>query len=310
MEHNEKYINSLLDKYIKIVDDISNKNKYNINIQHLLYIIIPSFVLKYGLNKEKEIIECFTQTKISLVNQKEKYKKASFIRTIKKENNKMYIEKSIILSDFLETSYIDLIDELVHEFNHAINCFNKEIKQDLKYIYLRSGLCYTAYDLKTLKKREDIRDNLVLEEVINTKQTEEIIDIIKTLSTYNIHNEEIKNTLLAINNEIKTNNYKSNAYYFQSYICTLLMQNKTFVATLENLRFVGNIDNVDEWFDDIVDIQNGYKRLSELLEEILKLEEELVSKKHFKKKIMNKIKGKTKEVLEIVKLFDDNTIYK
>ena len=77
-----------------------------------------------------------------------------------------------------------------------------------------------------------------MEEIINTKQTEIIIDIINSFNQYNISNREITNTLYAIESEIK-DSYQSNAYLLQSLVCRSLIENKTFFSTLENLRFIG-----------------------------------------------------------------------
>ena len=52
MKIDDTNINYFLDKYTDFVDKISEKYNYPDNIRHVLCLIIPAFVVKYGLNKE------------------------------------------------------------------------------------------------------------------------------------------------------------------------------------------------------------------------------------------------------------------
>jgi len=88
------------------------------------------------------------------------------------------------------------------------------------------------------------------------------------------------------------------------------MKNKTFIPTVENLRFRGNVDDIEKWFDDITGIFGSYKKLTNLLDEILKSDSELSKVKFFKKFKINNIMAKSREVLDIVNIFDKNCIYK
>ena len=69
----------------------------------------------------------------------------------------------------------------------------------------------------------------MLEEIINTKQTEDIINIIKS---FDQNNSIISNTIYAINTETE-HKYSSEAYFLQSYICKEILTNRTFISTLE-----------------------------------------------------------------------------
>ena len=88
------------------------------------------------------------------------------------------------------------------------------------------------------------------------------------------------------------------------------MKNRTFIPTIEKLRFTGNVDDVETWFDDITNIPGSYHKLTTLLDEILKDETELSKVKWLKKYKFNKIRAKSREVLDIVAIFDKNCIYK
>ena len=149
-----------------------------------------------------------------------------------------------------------------------------------------------------------------MEEIINTKQTEDVINIINTFNNYKIDNSEFVNTLYSLKHDIDNNGYQSNAYYFQSYICKELMKNKTFIPTVENLRLKGNIDDISSWFDNITGIDDSYNKLVTLLDEILKDEANLDKVKFFKKYKVNKILEKSRKVLHIINVFENNCIYK
>ena len=88
------------------------------------------------------------------------------------------------------------------------------------------------------------------------------------------------------------------------------MKNKTFVPTIENLRFKGNVDDIENWFDNITGEKNSYTTLTNLLDEILKKETELANVKFFKKFKINNIMEKSRRVLDIINTFERNCIYK
>ena len=49
----------LVNKYIPFVDNIASEYQYNANIRHLLYLIVPAFVEKYGYKNENLIQHVF-----------------------------------------------------------------------------------------------------------------------------------------------------------------------------------------------------------------------------------------------------------
>ena len=91
--------NSFFNKYVNFVDKISSFFKYEDNIRHLLYLIVPAFVLKYGISNESVILKCFESTKIYVSGTEERMVTAYFSRNIKKENNNYYTSKYIVLNE-------------------------------------------------------------------------------------------------------------------------------------------------------------------------------------------------------------------
>ena len=203
---------------------------------------------------------------------------------------------------------MQLLDNLVHEFNHAINSIYQESKEIEDKIYLRTGLTYIIYNRNTLKQvKKD--ESYILEEIINTKQTEIIIDIINSFNKYSINDITVTNTLYAINHSI-TNSFKSNAYLLQSLVCKTLIENKTFFSTLENLRLKGNVDELDSWFDNITGDLGSYKKLISILNDVMKYQIKLNENKKFNYFIIRKIKKLNISAIEIINKFDANCNYR
>lgn len=314
MEINNDNINLFLNKYVTFVNNLCEKYNYPTNIKHVLYLIVPAFIIKYGLKEERNILSCFENIPIYVGESRNNGEIAYFNRRLhsKEEDGmmKFYSYKEIVINDYHGASLVDLIDSVVHEFNHAVNSVINEIKWDNEEISLRTGLSYINFYKSDINKVKSKSKDITLEEIINTTQTEKIINIINSFNEYKINNEEIANTLYSLKHDIDNNGYKSNAYYFQSYICKELMKNKTFIPTIENLRYKGNVEDIENWFDDITNIPGSYKKLTTLLDEILKDEIKLANVKWLKKYKINKIMAKSRQVLDIIKIFDSNCIYR
>ena len=88
------------------------------------------------------------------------------------------------------------------------------------------------------------------------------------------------------------------------------MKNKTFIPTIENLRFNGNVDDIAGWFDNVTGNEGSYQKLTLLLEEILEDEKKLIKAKWFKKLKISKIREKMRQVMDIIKEYENNCIYK
>jgi len=292
--------NLIINKEKEFIDRISDKYNYDSNIRHLLYLIIPAFIIKYGINREKLILNTFENIRIISSNEKDKRVKAYYSSSPVLINNEYKTKKMMVIINYENISLIDLLDNLVHEFNHAVNSYLNEIKVGKNYIYIRTGLTNRIYrksDLSFVKKEK----SYMLEEIINTKQTSDIINIIKNFDNSN-------DTIHAINNETGSS-YNSNSYYLQSYICKEILSNKTFISTLENLRITGEVDIAD-WFDNIIGEKDSYKEFINSLIEVYDLEIEYSKKKFFKSRTLNKIKDISKSIMRMIDKFNNSVNFK
>ncbi len=297
--------NMIIEREKSFIDKISDKYNYDSNIRHLLYLIIPAFIIKYDLSKESLVKNTFENIRIVSSTKKDNKVKAYYSSVLKEKNNDYYTEKYMVIKNYEKISLIDLLENLVHEFNHAINSYVNEIKVTKKNIYLRTGLSYRVYDKNSLQFIK--KDNsFILEEIINTKQTEDIINIIKG---FDKNNKIIENTIYAINGETSSS-YESNSYFLQSYACKEILNNRTFISTLEKLRLSGEVYDIDKWFDNITGKELSYKELIEELFEVYNLEIEYSKKKLFKNITLNKIKNKISIIKRIIDTYNNNVNYK
>ena len=99
---------NLIEKYIPIVKEISNKYNYNSNITHLLYLIIPAFIQKYSLSKETLILNTFKETKIIISPNKDKNIQAYYTSIPSYKENKIITTKLIIIQNYENISLIQL----------------------------------------------------------------------------------------------------------------------------------------------------------------------------------------------------------
>lgn len=296
--------NKLVERYITFVDEVSNQFGYDSNIRHLLYLIIPGFVKKYGIHRENLVMNVFRNVRVFMNNEKNEIVNAYYTSIPRYIEDRIVTNKMIVINNYEKIPLVNLLDNLVHEFNHAVNSYHNEIRWDEKKLYLRTGLTWSIYDKKSLHPIEkDI--SYVLEEIINTRQTEEIINIIKSFKGIN---NEIDNTIYSINNETH-DSYSSKAYFLESYICKKILENRTFISTLENLRISGDVSDIEGWFDNIVGKSGTYQKFIHNLNQILSMEMELTKVKYFKNFKIHKLRRLSQELMEIVLEFDQNCHY-
>lgn len=304
---NQAFMNQLVLEEIKFSNKIADGYHYPDNITHLLYLIVPAFILKYRISNKMLVESCFENVPILIQDKQDKVYQAYYFSKPILKDNQYKIVKGVVLNNYQNISLMQLLDNLVHEFNHAINSMKNEMLVD-DTIRIRNGLVYHYFykeNLSYLRKNEFT----LLEEVINTKETEMIIDIIRSFSTYTFTDSSINTMLYSIYHSVDSN-YHSNSYLLESIICRKLLDNKTFSSTVESLRFQGEIDELTHFFDGITGKDGSLIELVHCLEEVTKLQLELVNTKWFKKYKINKIKDINTKALKIIKLFDQNTIYK
>ncbi len=302
-------INLSFEKYKSEVDKIAQQYDYDSNIKHLLWIIITAFVVKYGMKRENVILDCFRSTRIIVRDFDSKNVYAFFDRDFLYRDG-YKVQKYVVINSNVYENYAVYLDTIIHEFNHAINSMINDTKIIDDKLYLRTGISYAIYNKERSMDFEGKTNEYVLEEIINTRQTEEIMNIILELKYLSVDDTEMSNFLHSISSEVNNDKYKSNAYRFQSYICKGLMDNKTFFSTMEALRFEGDIESIVGWFDTIAGESGSYSKLNDALCSILELEQKYSSRKMFRGGIVRKIRKYNLVVEDIINTFNNNCTYK
>lgn len=293
----------------RFVDEISSKHSYPENIRHLLYIVVPAFIEKYGLNEDKNIFSVFEKVPIRIDEKANTLVVAYFARRLYYNGLSYETDKEIVLQRYSSIEVVELLDSLIHEYNHALNSLRNEIKEDGKRVMMRTGISYIIYDRSDSTKVLESDTNRTLEELVNTRQTESIIEIIKSFATIEIADEEIMNSLHYVERQIGSG-YESQAYLLQSSVCKPLIDNRSFLPTLERLRYDGYVDDIPSWFDEITGEKGSFDKLSKILDKSLKLEHEFYKAKFFKARKISKIRSLISQVTDIINLYDSNSIYK
>lgn len=296
----------LLNKYIPFVDRIADYYQYPANIQHLLYLIIPAFIEKYGYKNETLIQNVFQNVVIQIKEDKNSLEEAFYTSIPKLVQGKVCTYQYVILRKYSSNHFIQLLDNLVHEFNHAIHSYRKEIRIENDRLCLRTGLTEAVYTYPSLEGLSK-KNTYLLEEILNTIQTEEVINIIK--NHQDTTNEEIATSIRAINQETGSY-YRSKSYYLETVLFQHVLKNRTFTSTLNNLRLSGDIDDIESWFDHITGIPNSYANLNQYLVDIMNLELEYRKKKYFKGMILSKIKNLLNQCFSIIDTFNNNCHFK
>lgn len=308
MKLDDNILNQLFDLSKNFVDVELKDYNYSNDIKHLLYIIIPAFIIKYGFDNRNKITKAFTLVPFLEKESDEKRLQAYYASVPVSVGPQIVTKKFIVLNRYRDKPLMELIDNIVHEYNHAVNSINDEIKFDKDNIYVRTGLAFIRYNRNDYKDNNK-EDSYILEEIINTKQTEEIIDIINSFNKYNINDEQISTTLYNIDKYI-SGKYASEAYMFQSALCKELMNNNTLISVLSNMRFQGIIDEIPYFFDNVTGIEDSYNKLIKILNDSVRLEEEYFKTKFFKKRKIRNVFKLYAEAKEIIDTFNRNYHFK
>lgn len=296
----------LVEKYFSFVDQISLQYEYDGNIKHLLYLIIPAFVSRYGFQNERLILDVFQHTIIRVQEDNHALEEACYTAIPKLVLDKVIPYHFIILKKYSKDSLVQLLDNLIHEFNHALHSFRKEIQIEKEVLKLRTGLthvCYKMPELTPLAKE----NTYLLEEILNTIQTEEMVNLIKSYRAPS--HAMLMNTVEAINHETETK-YRSKSYYLETVLFQHILENRTFTSTLNRLRLSGDIDDIEGWFDNITGILHSYQDLNHYLVKIMELEIELGKRKYFKGMVISKIRNLLEKCFVVIDTFNQNCHYK
>ena len=76
------------------------------------------------------------------------------------------------------------------------------------------------------------------------------------------------------------------------------------------MRFNGNVDDINNFFDNVVGKDGSFNRFIEILNNTKRLEQEYINTKLFKKIKLNQIKSSYNEAKDIIDTFNNNYHFK
>ena len=82
-------INRIIEREKQFIESICNTYQYDNNLRHILLLLIPTFILKYGIEKEQLIKNTFQSTRIIPSNEESKMIRAYYVSTPYKDLIKM-----------------------------------------------------------------------------------------------------------------------------------------------------------------------------------------------------------------------------
>lgn len=299
-------INYLIKKYKGFVEELSKKYDYSENIKHVLLLIVPLFIYKYKIENEEIVLSVFLDTPIIINNKDFGPLKASYVFDLVK-NEEIKLNKKIIINNYKNINVLELFDSIVHEYMHAINSKINYYKKENNIIYIRIGLSYVLYDnnFNLVGKNK----KYILEEIINTKETELFINMINSLSFDFALEEEVYNLISSLK-RMFMDGYKTKAYILQMHICREIVNNRSFYNTIVNFRFKGELEDVDKWFDQFTGVKDSYNILNDELVNIFELSKLYDKKRFFKKRVVRRIRISNDKIQGILNKFSEGSIYR
>ena len=99
MENNVAIIQDLFRKTKVSIDNLNTKFRYPENIGHLLHLIIPAFILKYGLSEEHKILRIFESVPILIRDEHNEREQAFYTSMPKLQDGHIVTDKVNIISD-------------------------------------------------------------------------------------------------------------------------------------------------------------------------------------------------------------------
>ena len=100
MENNVAIVQDLFRKTKVSIDNLNTKFRYPENIGHLLHLIIPAFILKYGLSAEHKILRIFESVPILIRDEHNEREQAFYTSMPRLQDGHIVTDKVIVLQNY------------------------------------------------------------------------------------------------------------------------------------------------------------------------------------------------------------------
>ena len=273
---NQNNINPFIDQVVLTIDSMFENKDVPQSLRDYLYLICTGMVLNYGYDFINDIYESIKKTRFiyglkSIEDKltKEEYKNlldrfnnsdnAYSISTVSSKDNKLNIKYTIIIAKDRNNKQ-QLLEYLTHELNHILTSINKTFTYNKDNIYFRYGLFTT--NLKSNNKKENGK---IFNEIINTLETEDIINQIIKLRKDKITNTKFNNALRILD-RVKTK-YTATGYEPFVNLYRSLYRKKDIKNLINQAMLDGNIDKIEKEFNSKLN-NTSYKEMISLLDNL------------------------------------------
>lgn len=255
----DESVNSLLE-YSKLVVDSISLPVSDHKLRSLQYLVFAGMVSYYGFEHIDEITSAFKNYKFLYINEpipsflkKQGNVSSSSFGTLNLNTVALFhpvydfscrrksAEGEIILSSYYKMQPDELLENMVHEVNHAVTSINNGIS-------FVNGDKTTRMGIYTKNHESNTRNNYILEESFNVLQAAEITEHILGFSNFNVCDCDIKYSLDSMRYAA---NKKRNGFGYEDTVGIVrpLYNNSSFGQYLKECRITGNIQNIDKMFD-------------------------------------------------------------
>ena len=259
---------ALYNHYLPFVEELSSIYNYDSNVTHLLKILIPLFAMKYEISNEKMILDVFKKVPIVFEDSfnSDDVNALYLSRPVRRNGEITLIQQIIINGRKDNLLYLSFLENMVHEYLHAFNSYRNSHHADNTFLCLRTGLSNSVFDKDTLKfiKHDS---SLLLEEVLNTKESEKLIQL---LLEQNSTLADVSIVLSSMKQEIN-GDFHALGYRLPLLLVEKLITNSSFYHQALFYRLNGEIENFGMWFDSITNVDGSYKKFNQLLTKIVDL---------------------------------------
>ena len=233
--------NLIIEKERVYIDQISDKYNYDDNLRHLLYIIIPAFIIKYGFKNEKLILNTFKDIQIINSDKEDKYIKAYYSSKIRVINGEYSTIKFMVIQNYNKISLVSLLDNLVHEYNHLLQ------SEGCEYNYLLEAwaelMSKEYYNTDIISYNEGVKNLMLLIDIIGPQPLFEMFysnnnETLENILKYNLSNEDYKFLIDSFKESQLATNYLQENKEIRLVLCRLYENiNKQSIYKDENILY-------------------------------------------------------------------------
>ena len=266
-------INPFIDQVVLTIDSMFENTNIPQSFKDYLYLICTGMILKYGRDYTKDIYSSINNTKYiyGLVGLQDKLSKEEYeyllprlktnanaytISSVRTENKQIKIQYKIIITKD-RNNKLQLLEYLTHELNHILSSLRNTFTKTNNGIYFRYGLFKT--NLSTPNKKESGR---IFNEIINTLETEDIINQLIELRKYKIYNHKFLDALKMLDT-IKEQ-YTATGYEPFVNLYRPLYNKKPFRDLIDKSMLEGNIESIEKEINTKLENSSYPEMISEL----------------------------------------------